>query len=313
MRGRPRSGFALLLVLFVVSAVGVIAAEAHLAARAERQLALNARAATRARWAARGGLALALDRLHRAAGVAADPRDALPAVGDTLLLLAPAGATAAAESVRIVVLDARARVQINRAGADELLRLGVAAGLAHPAAARLADAILDWRDPDDLHRAQGAERAAYRAVDAAWAPKNGAFDAVEELAGVYGVTPVVYARLAPLLTVAGDGRVNLNSAPAPVLATLPGIDAVAAAAIVARRARTPYRNVYELAPTLPEPARSAVRDHLGVFVARAAFAPRDVEVWVAARGAGAPVGAELRAVVALTGGTGVRLLNVVER
>jgi hypothetical protein len=86
-------------------------------------------------------------------------------------------------------------------------------------------------------------------------------------------------------TLAGDGRVNLNSAPAVVLQTIPGIDDAAAAAIVARRGRTPYRNLCEVASTVPEPARTAVRENLGAVLARVAFSPRDVEVRVRARGA----------------------------
>jgi hypothetical protein len=87
----------------------------------------------------------------------------------------------------------------------------------------------------------------------------------------------------------------------------------AADAILRRRARAPYRNVFELAPSLPEPARTAVRERIGAFLARLAFDPRDVELTVQARAPGAAIGAELHAAVTLTGGAGLRLNGVIER
>jgi hypothetical protein len=127
------------------------------------------------------------------------------------------------------------------------------------------------------------------------------------------LTPAFAARLAALSTVAGDGRVNLNSAPAPVLRTIPGIDAAAAAAIVAHRRRAPYRNVYELASTLPDPARTEVRQNMRAVLAQVAFSPRAVEVRVVAQPAAPPLRAELHAVVVLTGGAGVRVQQITER
>ncbi|HVA47155.1 MAG TPA: hypothetical protein VNH11_12375 [Pirellulales bacterium] len=51
----------------------------------------------------------------------------------------------------------------------------------------IADAILDWLDPDDVPRTYGAERDYYSSYN--YAPKNGPFESVEELLLVKGVTP----------------------------------------------------------------------------------------------------------------------------
>lgn len=53
----------------------------------------------------------------------------------------------------------------------------------------IADAILDWMDPDDDQRDLGAESQYYGALDPPYAPKNGPLDTIEELLLVRGVTP----------------------------------------------------------------------------------------------------------------------------
>lgn len=53
----------------------------------------------------------------------------------------------------------------------------------------VADAILDWLDADDEPREFGAERDYYGSLSPPYAPKNGAFETVEELLRVKGVSP----------------------------------------------------------------------------------------------------------------------------
>ena len=53
----------------------------------------------------------------------------------------------------------------------------------------IADAILDWLDPDDDARELGAEAAYYSGMTPPYAPKNGPLETVEELLLVRGVTP----------------------------------------------------------------------------------------------------------------------------
>ena len=52
-----------------------------------------------------------------------------------------------------------------------------------------ADAILDWIDPDDTPREQGAETDYYSSLDHGYTPRNRAPTTVEELLQVKGVTP----------------------------------------------------------------------------------------------------------------------------
>jgi type II secretory pathway component PulK len=53
----------------------------------------------------------------------------------------------------------------------------------------IANAILDWIDPDDTPRANGAENAYYQSLTPPYRCKNGPLDSLEELLLVRGVTP----------------------------------------------------------------------------------------------------------------------------
>ncbi|MEX0703283.1 MAG: hypothetical protein WD069_14410 [Planctomycetales bacterium] len=53
----------------------------------------------------------------------------------------------------------------------------------------VADAILDWLDPDDEARQNGAEVQYYAALDPPYTPRNGRIESLDELLLVRGVTP----------------------------------------------------------------------------------------------------------------------------
>ncbi len=55
----------------------------------------------------------------------------------------------------------------------------------------IADAILDWIDPDEDAREQGAERDYYAALPHPYAPRNGPFGSLDELLLVRGLTPAL--------------------------------------------------------------------------------------------------------------------------
>jgi len=78
---------------------------------------------------------------------------------------------------------------------------GAAQGLDEAAAVALTDAIRDFADPDDLTRLHGAEDRDYRAAGLPWGAKDAAFEAVEELQQVLGMTAPLYQAVAPALTV----------------------------------------------------------------------------------------------------------------
>jgi general secretion pathway protein K len=89
-------------------------------------------------------------------------------------------------SVRLI--DEGGKIPLNRADEQLLRRVLSNVGLEPDAQEAIADAILDWRDDDDLKRLHGAEADYYLGLPEPYAPKNGPFDAPDELLLVRGVT-----------------------------------------------------------------------------------------------------------------------------
>ena len=136
--------------------------------------------------------------------------------------------------VELRIVDETGKVDLNKADLNLLQGLLRALGVAPDKAARLAGAIVDWRDVDSLLQVSGgAETADYQAAGLPYGAKNAPFDSISELQRVLGMEPELYAKLAPLVTVYGSGRPSPRFAPAPVLTAL-GMDA---ALITAQRER----------------------------------------------------------------------------
>ncbi|MBM9536052.1 type II secretion system minor pseudopilin GspK [Desulfobulbus alkaliphilus] len=95
----------------------------------------------------------------------------------------------------------------------------------------LLDALMDWIDQDDDERPQGAEEGYYRAQTPPYGSRNAPVLFLQELLLVKGMTPKIlygddeHEGIAEYITVAGDdGRINLNTAPLPViLAVFPDV------------------------------------------------------------------------------------------
>ncbi|MDH3496494.1 MAG: general secretion pathway protein GspK [Gemmatimonadota bacterium] len=306
-RVRGSGGFALVAVLWMLVAVGAAGIAFQAAARAERRAIANARDGVRARWAAHAGLARVLHALDSTLGRGRLGLDGGAPMG---MALPPVQFRLNEIAVRARTYDARARVNLNLADERQLVQLFGSLGLDRPQAVSLSAAVLDWRDPDGVVRRGGAEAAAYAARRPPSHPRNGPFTAVAELRGVLGVTPRVYALVAPHVTVVGDGRINVNAASAVVLATLPSLDQAAAAAILARRGTGPFRNAFEVLAALPRQARERIEADPASFLDRIALSPRELEIEVTAKDGGPSGAGELRAIVVLEGGAAVTVAKV---
>ena len=131
----------------------------------------------------------------------------------------------------------------------------------------LVPALIDWTDRDDdvtvlpfvRCRGGGAEAEDYGRPESC---RNGPFETTEELLLVKGMTPEIFERLSDYVTVYGDGKVNVNYAPALVLETLSeDVDASLARLIVDRRQSKPFESVAELRdlPGMTESSYEAIR------------------------------------------------------
>ncbi len=124
-----------------------------------------------------------------------------------------------AYTIRLV--DEERRLNLNTAPVGILQRLLEQVGrMREEDAQAVADAVVDWRDKDSDAGEDGAEDFYYLSLERAYECKDAPFENVEELALIRGMTPMVYRRVAPYLTVYGSGQVNLNTAPVDVLHAL---------------------------------------------------------------------------------------------
>ncbi|HYC34797.1 MAG TPA: hypothetical protein VEC19_00110 [Usitatibacter sp.] len=211
---RTQSGVALVLVLWVSVLLTVIASSFIVERRTEAMIMRNSISLARAEAAADAGVHRGIHEMYRSDN-APDRWKRDGTVQEWAFDAIP---------VRVQMLDESARIDINTAS-DVLLRgLLTSSGLNDQEAAKLLDAILDWRDPDSLKRPNGAEEPDYRDAGLAYKPANSAFQAIEELQLVLGMRPDLYRRLAPSITVfSRQPGVNPQLASREVLLAIPGL------------------------------------------------------------------------------------------
>ena len=143
------------------------------------------------------------------------------------------------------VIDEKGKININTASIDLLMGLP---GITE----QTAFSIIDWRDPDDITGSGGAEAEYYQTLDYPYKCKNKPFDLVSELLLVKGINEeIVYGKddgtsslpddnmgdklqlgIKDLVTVYGDGSINLNTAPFEVISAIPGVTQEIARSII---------------------------------------------------------------------------------
>lgn len=224
-RGRPK-GIALVLVLWVLTLLTIMAVGLTQTQRTETALLENQVGGARFRAAADAAIAYAMLRflspmseesLGGGLGAADDQGPWIPNG-------APRAWMFDGQRLSIAVFDEASRINLNEADPQLLAALIRAAGVAEEDALRLADAIADWRDEDDLRLLNGAEDRDYEDAGRPVGAKDAAFAAVEELQQVLGMVPMLYQRLAPDLSVDTTERTPKPQFASPaVLAALDGI------------------------------------------------------------------------------------------
>lgn len=326
---RRRGGFVLIAALWLLVALGAVGLDAALRSRTRRLAAANLLDETRARAAAVAGTEYARSRLTSAmlgraeelrsealsrarsgrnrdrvmqSNVRSLFRNSDPASDPWRApdeLVAPEMAFGDARySLR--VRDTGAALNLNTADED-VLRQFFAQGLRidFARATRLAQAILDWRDEDELARLGGGEREEYLKAGAPMLPPNREFVELDELRYVMGMTPELYELATPYLTLIGSGDVNINAAPAPVLMALPGMTEGAATELVRLRDAGVFpRSTREIEGLFPGLAAPNDNPSASRFMQMATFTTNEVEILADGRVDGSPIHVQARVVVA---------------
>lgn len=208
-------GFVLVTVLWIAGLLVVLASTFAITVETHIRIAANITGSAAAESLADGGVALAIIELKQAKESPDLPSRIRPGAGGFTCAMPSGGA------VMIAARDEGAVIDINSAGIPILQALLVGLGEPPDRALSLAEAIFDYRDGDDLRKANGAERAEYAAAGLNWSPKNAPFDTVEELGQVLGMTPALLARLRPYVGVhSGAAGIDAGNASAELLTLL---------------------------------------------------------------------------------------------
>jgi general secretion pathway protein K len=193
-RWRDEEGFALVLVLWIAGLLAVLSGGLAASVRTQIRVAANVIESAKAEALADGGVTLAVMDLVAARRSRTHPRR-FPVDGHPVACRGPNRAV-----IIVSVTDEASRVDVNTAGIPLMQALLTGVGERPEKAARVAEAIFDFRDADDERKPNGAEGAEYRAAGLGWLPKNAPLQSVSELNQVYGVTPGLRARLRPFLS-----------------------------------------------------------------------------------------------------------------
>lgn len=103
--------------------------------------------------------------------------------------------------MRIRIFSEAGKVDINMAGEEQLAAVLKSAVPDDWERQHLLNAILDWRDADEDTRTQGAEKRQYKLAGLSYGPSNAAFQSLEELQLVLGMSEAVYNAIQPYITV----------------------------------------------------------------------------------------------------------------
>lgn len=290
-------GVALMIVMIAVFVLAVIVGAFAYAMKVEMHLARTANRETELLWLGRSGVDLARYVLAQQLSIPGEPYDALnqkwaggpgtlattnSPLADISLENFPVGNS----TITVKITDLESRFNINIAD-EQILQQGLTIiGVDASEAQQIASSILDWIDPDDITRVNGAESDEYTALNPPYEAKNGPLDDLSEVMLIRGVTPEMYwglgevdpksprffspvdrhgrpvdqppysIGLSKLFTALSTGRININTASSEVLQMLPGVDATIAACILQQRAGPdgvdgteddlPFRNPGEL-------------------------------------------------------------------
>jgi general secretion pathway protein K len=208
-------GFALVLVLWVLSLLTIMAGSFALSMRREAAIVTGSSNNAQAMAMAESGLAIAQlmlmypDQLQRWR------------TDSSIYQLDYADS-----KVRIQLLSETGKIDLNSADQTQLQALMAYAPVADvERQTKLVNAIIDWRDEDDLVHMEGAEKKEYQEAGLSYRPRNKPFQSIEELQMVLGMNERIFNWLENLITVhSGQATVDMTQAGKDVLQVLPGVD-----------------------------------------------------------------------------------------
>jgi len=171
----------------------------------------------------------------------------------------------------VKVMGEAGKINLNFVSERMLRRVLTNMGLEGESKEIIVDSILDWRDPDDFYRVNGAENDYYQSLAEPYECKNGNFDSLEELLLVRGVSSELFYGKRAKAQVGGEEKserpvglkdifslyargeqIDINSASLPVLRVVLGMPLPIAEQVIAAREEKPFANQQDLLLRVPE-------------------------------------------------------------
>lgn len=121
------------------------------------------------------------------------------------------------------LVDEERKINLNTTSVENLSRLfQTATELSREQAEAVAYCLKDWMDSDSFfgHPEYGAEGAYYENLRTSYTAKNKPYELLDEMLLVKNMTPALFEKIKPFVTVYGSGQVNINTAPREVLMAL---------------------------------------------------------------------------------------------
>jgi general secretion pathway protein K len=237
---REEGGFALIAVLLVLAFVAVIGAEFAYSMRLEASAARIYKETLIATHLAEAGIAQATRELVADFAFVSLGDDKDPGNDPDCPLVFYTAARVALKRLphrnvplgggqfTYCITDEEGRFNLNTMlTGDRFVRLLEAMGLERADRDVISDSLLDWKDPNEEHRINGAESEdTYLKLPVPYRSKNGNLDSVSELVQIKGITPAVMEGvdgrrgLVDVVSVWGSSQINVNTAGREVLRAL---------------------------------------------------------------------------------------------
>ncbi len=215
-------GFALLVVILVMLITSFLASQLIMQVRADLQITANIEQRVVGRMLAEGGVNLALFRLIDTPGIDFEGKigGSVFLRGYTYETVLPTG------KMEYYAVDESGKIDLNKPPIDFLKKFLEYHGLVEEEVAVVVDSLLDWRDNDDLHRVNGAEKNYYEEQEKSYIPRNGNIEDPAEFFLLRG-TESLRGKFDPyaVFTVNnGSRKININNLSPDMLAFLVGDD-----------------------------------------------------------------------------------------
>ena len=243
MRANRHAGIAFVIVLWIMALLTVLLGSFVIVARTENLQTRHLFDSTQARYAAEAGLSRVAYEMRRS-----DPTQRWVPDGRSYPF------DFEGMKVEVKITDESGKIDINAADPLTLNAMfTMIGGVDQEAADRLTDAVVDWRDPDDLVAPYGAEDVDYEGAGYDYGAADTNFTTIGELQQVMGMDYELFRKLEPHITIHGlSNRPNPAFASAIVLQTISGITPDLAQMIVDQRRQMRPDDPAAASLTLPD-------------------------------------------------------------